>query len=176
MKENKLPYRQNAGFRVPDNYFQDFEAKLMREVTSGNSPGDIYKGKPGFKVPQDYFDQLEENIIEKLELSAPGTKVIPLWKKKKLYYATAVAAVFLAIISTVLFNPVLPEYSIESIELSAIEEYIDRGYIDLNFNEISAFITEEGYAADDFNTSGLSDEEMLDYLSENLEDPDLLFE
>lgn len=176
MKENKLPYPQDAGFKVPDNYFQDLEAQIMDKVSNGTTLLDSYKGKPGFEVPQDYFKQLEENITEKLELTAPGKKVIPLWKKKKLYYATAVAAVFLAIISTVLFNPVLPDYSIETIELSAIEEYIDRGYIDLNFNEISAFLTEEGYAADDFNTSGLSDEEMLDYLSENLEDPDLLFD
>jgi hypothetical protein len=125
---------------------------------------------------QDYFSKLEENIIDKLEFSASPKKVIPLWKKKKLYYATAVAAVFLAIISTVLFNPVLPEYSMETVELSAIEEYIDRGYIDLNFNEISAFITEEGYATDNFNTSELSDEEMLDYLTENVEDPEMLFD
>ncbi|HSI68864.1 MAG TPA: hypothetical protein VK941_01420 [Gillisia sp.] len=176
MKKNKLPYPQNAGFKVPENYFQDFEAQLMRKVTGDNMLDNSYKGKPGFGIPKDYFSKLDEKIIGELELSAPVVKVIPLWKKKIVYYSTAVAAVFLAIISTVLFNPVLPEYSIETVELAAIEEYIDRGYIDLNFNEISAFITEEGYAADNFNTSDLSDEEMLDYLNENIEDPETLFD
>lgn len=176
MKKNKLPYPQNSGFKVPDNYFQELEARILHRVTQEGDSMESFKGQPGFVVPKDYFDQLEENILEKLELKTPAGKVIPLYKKKKFYYAASVAAVFLAIISTVLFNPVLPDYSIETIELSAIEEYIDRGYIDLNFNEISAYITEEGYAVDDFNTSGLSDEEMLDYLSENLEDQDLLFE
>jgi hypothetical protein len=176
MKKNKLPYQQNAGFKVPENYFQDFEAQMMRKVTAGDSLDNSYKGQPGFGVPQDYFKELEKNLVDKLELSSSPVKVVPLWRKKKLYYATAVAAVFLAIISTVLFNPVLPEYSIETVELSALEEYIDRGYIDLNFNEISAYLSEEGYAADNFNTSGLTDEEMLDYLTENVEDPEMLFE
>ncbi len=176
MKKNKLPYQQKSGFKVPENYFQDLEAKIMHKVTNDEESLETYKGQPGFALPPNYFEQLEETIFAKLELEAREKKVIPLWKKRKFYYATAVAAVFLAIISTVLFNPVLPETSMESIELSAIEEYIDRGYIDLNFNEISAYLTEEGYAADNFNTSGLTDEEMLDYLTENVEDPETLFD
>ncbi|MCM4160621.1 hypothetical protein FHG64_18530 [Antarcticibacterium flavum] len=176
MKRNKLPYSQKSGFQVPENYFQDLEDRIMNKVTNDESSLEYLKGQSGFVVPQDYFEQFEGKVIDKLGLDTPDKKVIPLWKKKKFYYTTAVAAVFIAIISTVLFNPVLPDYTMENIELAAFEEYIDRGYIDLNFNEISAFITEEGYAGDSFNTAELSDEEMLDYLNENVEDPELLFD
>lgn len=175
MKKNKLPYR-DSGFKVPSGYFEEFEERLMHTV-SGNHVGDKpLESKHGFAVPNGYFESLEDKILGRLEQEKQDHKVRPLYRSKKVYYITTLAAVFLAIITTVLFNPSLPDYSIENVEIAALEAYIDEGYIDLNFNEISAYITDEGHYNDNFSTIDLDDEDVLNYLNENLEDTSLLYD
>lgn len=176
MKQNKLPYQNKSGFKVPENFFEDFEEKMMRSVGEKPVLEDALSAGSGFKVPESYFEDLERDILLKVEGENKGGKLITLFNNTKLYYAAAVAAVFIGIVSTVFFTPVSESYSIDGLELSAIEQYIDEGYINFNFNEISAFMAEEDLAFDDFNTSGLSDEQVLEYLSENIEDPNLLYE
>jgi len=99
--------------------------------------------------------------------------VISLFKKKKFYAAAGIAAVFIGIISTFLLKP-NPVNSLDSEQISVLEEYIDGENIDLNFNEITTFIYEEGYVLDDLNTSGLSDEAVFDYINDYVEDPALI--
>lgn len=175
MEKNKLPY-QNSGFKVPSGYFEEFEEKLMRTVSGKSVDDKPLESKHGFIIPQDYFNELEVSLLEKIEAREQKGKIISLFNGKGIYYVAAVAAVFIAIVTTILFNPALPDYSIESVEISALEEYIDEGYIDLNFNEISAYITEEGHYNENFTTINFNDEDVLNYLNENLEDPTILYE
>lgn len=177
MKQNKLPYNPNSGFIVPDDYFENFEEKMMLSI--GEKPAlenIVFKSNSGFKVPNSYFENIEREIIHKVEGEKKSGKFISLFNNPKLYYAAAVAAVFIGVVSTVFFNPVTDNFTIDGLEISAIEHYIDEGYIDFNYNEISAFMAEEDYSFDDFNTSGLSDDQVFEYLSENIEDPNILFE
>lgn len=177
MKHNILPYNSESGFKVPDNYFEDFEENMMRSI--GDKPAMeniVFKANSGFKVPDLYFENLEKEILQKVEGEKKGGKVIAFFQTTKFYYAAAVAAVFIGIVSTVFFNPTTEEFSIDGLELSAIDQYIEEGNVDFNFNEISAFMVEEDYPFDDFNTSGLSDEQVFEYLSENIEDPNILYE
>jgi hypothetical protein len=177
MKNNMLPNHQRPGFKVPENYFEDLEAGIMAAVDEKQLLENLkFKANPGFTVPDEYFSTLENKVLEKIGQPHGKGKVISLFNNTKFYYATAAAAVFIAIISTYFFNPVGNNFTIDSLELSAIERYIDDGHINLNYNEISAFMIEEGYSFDNFNTSGLSDEEVFNYLSENVEDPNLLYE
>lgn len=181
MKENMSPNHKKPGYMVPDNYFEDFESRILHAVTKKSASIDRhYSAQSGFLVPGDYFDNLEQNILQKVDQSKgvgqDNGRVVSLYKKKKLYYAAAIAAVFIGILTTTLFNPVAEELSVNNLELTAIEEYINEGYIDFTFNEISAFMAEGDYSFDHFNTTGLSDEEVFDYLSENIEDPNELFE
>lgn len=62
----------------------------------------------------------------------------------------------------------------DSVELSALEEYIYQESIDFNFNEITSFIYEDGYVLDNLNTSNLSDDAVFDYLSDQGENPALI--
>lgn len=176
MKENKLPYNKKPGFKVPDNYFEGLEDKMLELINEQQDLDPSYKGVPGFVVPDTYFHTLEESVLNKIESIKRRNKVIPLYKRRKFYYFTAAAAVFLGIISTLMFNPVTPEYSIDSIELSTLENYIDDGFLDLDYNEISVFITEERYSFGNIKTSDLSDEAVFDYINENIEDPGYLLE
>ena len=176
MKKKKLSYQQKSGFQVPPNYFGDLEEIMLRKISGPEAGIDNYQASPGFTVPDNYFNSLEERILQNIEKPEEKGRVIPLFKRKSFYYAAAVAAVFIGLLWTNLFKPNVPEYTIDSVELSALENYIDEGYLDLNFNEISAYITEEGNPVENFNASALTDEEVLIYLSENVEDPDLLLE
>lgn len=174
--KRKLPYQSKSGFRTPEDYFEGFEARIMGAVVQDNYLTDLKNKKAGFIVPDAYFENLEIDVLARVETSNEGGKIISFFNTSKYYYAAAVAAVFIGIVSTLLFNPVMDELSIDAIELSALEDYIDEGNINLNYNEISAFMAEEGYSFDEFNTSGLSDEEVFDYLNENIDDPTFLLE
>lgn len=173
MKKNKLANHTRSGFKVPKNYFEDFEAKMTRAISQEQSFGDQYKGNPGFTIPDTYFDSLEDQVLAKVERPVPRGIVISLFRKNKLYAAAGIAAVFIGIISTLLLQP-NPVNSLDSEKISVLEEYIDQENIDLNFNEITTFIYEEGYVLEDLNTSGLSDEAVFDYIIEHVEDPALI--
>ncbi|HZJ36551.1 MAG TPA: hypothetical protein VFD29_08005 [Gillisia sp.] len=173
MKKNKLANQTRSGFKVPKNYFEDFEAKMTRAISADKTFGDQYKGNPGFTIPENYFDSLENQVLAKVERPEPRGMVISLFRKKKLYAAAGIAAVFIGIISTLLFKP-NPINLLDSEKISVLEEYIDQESIDLNFNEITTFLYEEGYVLDDLDTSDLSDEAVFDYLNEHVEDPALI--
>jgi len=172
MKKNKLATHYKPGFKVPKNYFEDFEAKMMRSISCEESTLEQHK-ESGFTIPENYFDGLEDQVLAKVERPEPRGMVISLFRKKKFYAAAGIAAVFIGIISTLLLKP-NPVNSLDSEQISVLEEYIDGENIDLNFNEITTFIYEEGYVLDDLNTSGLSDEAVFDYINDHVEDPALI--
>lgn len=178
MKKNKLSYHSKAGFKVPENYFDDLEARLIDiSSSSGEALANSEKGKPGFGVPDNYFEQLEEKVLQKVETKRKAGKVISILNREVLYYAAAVAAILLIVVPSVLLKPVETSgFSMDTVEISSIEFYINSGYIDFNFNEISSFLTEEDYVVESFNTSNLSDEDVFYYLSEQVEDPNYLLE
>ncbi len=173
MKKNKLATHFKPGFKVPKDYFEDFEAKMMRAISSEGSTLEQHKEKSGFTIPENYFDRLEDQVLAKVERPEPRGMVISLFRKKKFYAAAGIAAVFIGIISTLLLKP-NPVNSLDSEQISFLEEYIDGENMDLNFNEITTFIYEEGYVLDDLNTSGLSDEAVFDYINDYVEDPALI--
>ena len=177
MENNKLPYHQKPGFKVPNDYFGNFEERIMHSLEQENKSPDLldtYIGKTGFTLPKGYFESFESQIIDKIE-TQPG-KVISLFSYRKIFYAAAVAAVFIGIVSTLFFRNSTTVYTIDSIELSALENYIEEGYFDLDFNELSAFMTKDGYSFGDYSTSEFSDEAVYNYIDENIEDPEFLFE
>lgn len=174
MKKNKLATHFKPGFKVPKNYFEDFEAKMMRAIICEQPEFEQQsQEKSGFTIPENYFDSLEDKVMAKVEGPEPRGRVISLFRKKKFYAAAGVAAVFIGIISTLLLSP-NPVNSSDSEKISVLEEYIDGENMDLNFNEITSFLYEEGYVLDDLNTSGLSDEAVFDYINEHVEDPALI--
>jgi len=173
MKKNKLATHFKPGFKVPNHYFEDFEAKMMRAISHEESALEQYKEKSGFTIPENYFDGLEDQVLAKVERPETRGMIISLFRKKKFYAAAGIAAVFIGIISTLLLKP-NPVNSLDSENISVLEEYIYGENIELNFNEITTFIYEEGYVLDDLNTSGLSDEAVFDYINEHVEDPALI--
>ncbi|MCF4101800.1 hypothetical protein L1I30_08995 [Gillisia sp. M10.2A] len=173
MKKSDSIYHKKSGFKVSNTYFEDFESRILDAIPSNNKPLDGYKRQAGFHVPDNYFNSLEEEVLSKIV--TPKGRLIPLHKTKKFYYSIAVAAMFIGLISS-LFIIQLNKNNIDSVELSAIESYIDNGYIELDLNELSSFMYDEGYAVDNLTSSNLSEEAVFRYLNENVEDPALILE
>ena len=174
MKKNLKTYKNNSGFKIPSNYMQDFESNLLNSLDIDSTKFDS-SNQAGFKIPDGYFDTLETEVLAKVNIDAPIGKVIPLFSRKRIYYAAAVAAAFIALISTVLFKAPSTN-SINNLEYAALEDYFNEEDSDLNYNELSNLIYEDGVIIESLNASNFSDEAILDYLNENVEDSGLIIE
>ncbi|APG59736.1 hypothetical protein [Christiangramia salexigens] len=178
MKPKKSTYSDSSGFKVPQNYFENLENQLMHRINT-EEKAELTSRNSGFNIPEGYFDSLEDRIMS--EAGRDKSRVISLFRREYFYYAAAVAAVL--IIMTGNFfqvdgssNPL----NWESVEISAIENYIDEGYemgyIDLNANDYSQYIFEDGKLVDDADFNSIDSEAALEYMNENIEDPALILE
>ena len=71
-------------FKVPHNYFNDFDKKLKGKIDLENHQSD-------FKVPENYFSKVEAEIVSKINFYK--TKTVPLFR-----YILLVAAAILSFI------------------------------------------------------------------------------
>tara|TARA_B110000858_G_scaffold37306_1_gene41986 strand:+ start:219 stop:683 length:465 start_codon:yes stop_codon:yes gene_type:complete len=71
-------------FKVPHNYFNDFDKKLKGKI-------DLENHKSDFKVPENYFSKVEAIIISQINLNK--TKTVPIF-----HYLLGAAAAIMAFI------------------------------------------------------------------------------
>ncbi|HAJ81737.1 MAG: hypothetical protein CMP12_03880 [Zunongwangia sp.] len=176
MKEEKIPYHGASGFKVPSGYFDNLEDHLCDKVFNEEKQLDkiAVPTKAGFKVPEAYFDHLEDVLVEKIAHKQP--RLIKINFRKTFYYAAAVAAIFVGLYTTVFTLGNEQSASWDDVELSAIEQYIDDGYIDLSDTEFSNMIIEDGYIVEESDFATMSSEAVFEYLDENVEDPSFILE
>ena len=180
MKEEKIPYHGASGFKVPSGYFDNLEDNLFDKVFNEEKQLEekALPAKTGFKVPDAYFDGLEDLLVKKVETQQPVNqpKVIKGNFRKTLFYAAAVAAIFVGLYTTIFTLGNKQTANWDDVELSAIEYYIDQGYIDLSDTEFSNMIIEDGYIVEESDFATMSNEAMFEYIDENVEDPSYILE
>ena len=176
MKEEKIPYHGASGFKVPSGYFDNLEDYLCDKVFNEEKQLDkiALPKKAGFKVPEAYFDHLEDALVAKTTHKQP--RLIKINFGKTFYYAAAVAAIFVGLYTTVFTLGNKQSASWDDVELSAIEQYIDDGYIDLSDTEFSNMIIKDGYIVEESDFATMSSEAVFEYLDENIEDPSFILE
>lgn len=155
---------KNSEFKIPDNYLENFNDALLDKIAAKEESN--LPNKDGFAVPEGYFNTLHENITARLK-DAP-TKVIPLKSYKKYYYsAIAVAATLLLFIGINLNKT--ESYSMDDLAYTDIDAYIE--YTDLNLStyEIAEVIPVDNLDLNDMFETGLDEENVLDYLNDNLD-------
>lgn len=165
MKENGLPYKKDTGFKVPDNYFRDFEARMMARVNSSEKE---LRENP-FKVPENYFETLEARIFEKLEKAPEKGKVIPLFNRRYLSYVASIAAVLAILFSSVVFNQ-KQEFGFDDLDILAVENYLLES---LDLNDPNHVPVEEYNFTASANPN-IDKEALLEYLNDHIEEPALL--
>ncbi|AVR46685.1 hypothetical protein C7S20_16205 [Christiangramia fulva] len=172
MSTNKSKYPQKSGFKVPDNYFEELEDKLMLRITEENS-AELPSVNSGFKAPDGYFENLEDRILARQNSKG---RLISLFKKENLYYAAAVAAIFVLMwFSPFDRNSATNQITWDDLEIATIEDYIvegyEMGYIEMDASEFSNYFLENGKLVDDSDFENVSSDAVIDYLEENVDDP-----
>ncbi len=171
-KKNTLNSDITSGFKTPDNYFENFEKRLMDTLQIENHEENIAENKieSGFKVPEGYFNSLEENLTQKLktEDTPEKGKIVSLFSRRNILYVSGIAAMIAIIISISINkdNDLLKGNGIEDIELAVIQDYFAEGNIELSNEDMASLIDEETSYSDFFEEKPISDEELLEYLSD----------
>ncbi len=164
MKRKHLKDSQESGFKVPKDYFEDFEKTIMSHA--------ILKDKlnhSGFSVPEGYFDNVEEKILTQISDEKPS-KVIALFNKRSLIYVTSIAATLVLLFSIIQPNT----NTIDTIETASIESYLS--YEDFETEELVALIDDTAFIDEAITTLNFSENDIENYVIENLEINDLYIE
>ena len=147
-----------SGFKAPNDYFKNLEDNLLTEVklkalTNGS----------GFKIPKQYFELVEHQLIEKTtKVSAP--KVITIFLKQNLIYASGIAAAVLILVALFFFST-KPNWN--NLDAETVENYI----IDENISayEIAALLLEEDIKEEDFVNHDFKIDTIETYLLDNID-------
>ncbi|MDT0676280.1 hypothetical protein [Autumnicola musiva] len=172
MKKNKLPHKSKSGFKIPDDYFGNLEQDLMDGLFSKSEESFLHNKQvsSGFKTPEAYLENFNVELPAKED-----TGVISIFSRRTFYYVAGIAAVLFAVINS-LFVQTEAEASWDNLELSAIENYIEEGYLDMPESEITNYLYEDGYNIEDADFREVNSNAVVEYLDEHLEDPAHIYE
>lgn len=155
---------QKNPFKTPEGYFEGFANNLKDRLSDKAS--NIPK-EEGFVVPENYFDSLHSRISEKLEIGE--SKVIRLHSYKKYYYAAA-SLVALVMVIVGLQWGAADEPSFEDLVNSDIDSYFENNEFGLSIYDIGEVIPVDELEINDILENRFTEEYMLNYLDENIED------
>ena len=163
MNKNKLHNIKQSGFKTPKNYFDGLEDSIMNQIKLQGKVNDS-----GFKVPDNYFDSFEDKILDKVT-SKP--KVISLFSKRNLFYASSIAAALILMFNIIGNNNKL---TFDDLELTSIENYLTEE--EFNSYEFASLLLDEELTTDNFIDTELTHESLEDYLLQNATIEDLIIE
>ncbi len=160
----KKEFDKENPFKTPEGYFENFSDGLLDKLSEEKL--EVPK-EHGFAVPEHYFDELNQNILEKIEAQEP--KVIRLNPYRKYYYAAAsVAAILLLVLG--LNQNAKNEVDFSGLAHSEIESYFESNEIGLYAYEIAEEIPLQELEISDIITNQINDENLINYLDENITD------
>ncbi|WP_158973490.1 hypothetical protein [Cellulophaga sp. L1A9] len=153
-------------FKVPEGYFDNFTAKLFDNLPEEET---ITSNNEGFKVPEGYFEKFNKELEDRLDVKEP--KVITLKSYKKYYYAAASIAAAVTIAIGLNLNKT-PELSFDDLADADIESYFDSNESSLSSYDIAEVIPVGELEIYDVIDNHLSNENVMDYLENNIDDFD----
>ncbi len=159
MSQEKLHNINNSGFKVPENYFDTLEDRLFTQAKLKASAD-----SSGFTMPENYLNTLEDNILSQVS-EKETTKVIPLFSRKNLLYASSIAAAITLLFTLSIQNtkPMLDGVDNETVESYLLNE-------DIDLYEIASTLTAEDLAKENFKEVKIDETTFEDYI---LSDVDL---
>jgi len=158
----KLP--KNNPFKTPESYFENFMGNLSDKL-SPEKPN--LPEEDGFAVPENYFDGVHQGILDKLEKKE--VKVVQLPPYSRYFVAAASVAAILMVIFGMNWN-MEKEVTYDDLAASDIENYFETNEFDLSAYEIAEVIPLDALEINDILTTSFEEEQVLDYLDENIED------
>ena len=156
-KNNEFP------FKTPEGYFDSFQNELMAKLSEENV--EIPRDR-AFEVPDNYFETFNHKLKSKLDKEPKVIQFSPF--KKLIAVAASVAAVAIIFLR---FNwSSAEELSFSDLANTDIEAYFENNDFGLSSYEIAEVIpvTDTEFYA--FLNSPIDDDNIVDYLSENIND------
>lgn len=150
-------------FKTPEGYFDSFHERLMDKINEEeNEQGkSIIPKSDGFSVPEEYFDTFKVETKE--------VKVVQLKSYKKFYYsAAAIAAIFILIFGLT-WKTDAP-ITFEDLVSAEIDAYFETTELNMSTYEIAEVVSLSSLEVNDVLDTTLKDENILEYLDENVED------
>ena len=163
----KKKTNQNS-FEVPQNYFED----LMERIETRISLSEMPKAQQ-FAVPENYFDTLQSRINNKIAAETPQkvAKIVPLWRKNMVKYASAACFVLMATFGAYFYqnNPSVPaaktpladlanEQLLYDIDENTIIEHLDAQNTNSSKTNSASDTEMENYILSHFSSNDLSQE------------------
>ncbi|RZS93463.1 hypothetical protein [Aquimarina brevivitae] len=147
-----------SGFSIPKNYFEGLEDSVLSRLKTEER---TTSGQHGFEVPEGYFEGLEQTVLQRVENKS---KVIPLFKRKKVLLLSGIAAA-IALLFTLL--PDQNNITFKDLKTTEISLYIEEGNIELTDDELISIIGKDIDLTESYEENPVNEEALLDYLSEN---------
>ena len=182
MKTNNIHknHKKITGFKVPKNYFENFDDALLKLLPEGKNTNNILSQQigTGLKTPDTYFNTLEDTLFHKIEKEQKTTKVISLFTRKNILSFAGIAAMIAIIISITLPKENKTPIDFDSIAIAEIQEYLDEENIELLETDIATLIEDDINISNIFiaNTDNISDDILLDYLSDKELEDEIYYE
>ncbi len=152
---------KEEGFEIPDGYFEGFEERLFAKMSKERLPEES-----GLKVPEDYFEDLTKRLMQQIE----EPKVVQLSSRKKYYYAiTAVAASLVIFFGVRAFFTDHQMVTFDNLALEELEHYFENEAHQLDSYDIAEVFDTDELSMTDMITESYSDEELINYLNEEVD-------
>ena len=160
---------KKEGFKLPEGYFEGLTDRILEGIAEDTSK---LPDKEGFAVPEGYFDSLDERVRKAISPDE-DSKVVRLNPWKKYYFvAASIAALIIIVIGFQLSQT--QEFTFSDLANAELENYLDETDLGLTSYEIAEVLPIEELEVNDILDTALNEENILDYLDENVEDLDEL--
>ena len=160
---------KNTGMNIPEGYFENFEDRMLIRMMEEEFPN-----KAGFAVPDTYFAEVDDRMLSAVS-EKQETTVVSIFRSKTLLYAASIAACAI-LVFTIFNNTSINEVSADDLSVEAIEAYINNGGTDFDSYDVMAMLDEETIETITIPSEILSEENLEDYLIENIDETSLLIE
>jgi len=160
--------RKNSGFKTPEGYFEGFTDDLLNKMSKEASS---LPNKEGFKIPEGYFDNLNKEVLEKI--TEKESKVINLKSYRKYFYVAASVAAILLLVLGIQWRD-QSSFTFDDLARTDIEMYLEENELGLSSYELAEVLLTEEFEVNDILNSEVDDENIIDYLEDNIDDIDEL--
>jgi hypothetical protein len=167
--EEALENIEAPGYKTPPSYFDSLEARVITRLNEGIELDQIQES--GFKAPDGYFKTVEKNV-EKALNKDEVVKVVPLFSRRNIMYATGIAAMIMIMLG--IFLDKGDTININSLDIELVETYLEQQ--DLDTYDIASLLNDEDLVQEDLGIidDDFSEELLEDYLIDNADLEDII--
>jgi len=168
---DKLKQKTNSNvFEVPVSYFEELTEMIETRIALE----EINLPSRGFAVPENYFETLQSRINSKIatdEIKPKEAKIIPLWKKGFVKYASAACFVLIASFGVYFYQNNQSIATTNAAQLRSAEMANEAMLYDIDESTIIEHV--EAQTTSNKTNVSASDTEMENYILSNYSSTDL---